>query len=168
MAIFLYEPENSRFQKDAGRHWRGTGLAVTDGKSQRRLGRSNKVRGRMKFGVLALDNDGTIAQDGVLCPDVKIAIAEARARGIVVILVTGRILSDLRGAAGDLKFVDAVVAENGAVLTFPNGEPRIVGHPPPQIFFDELRRRGVVFKPGQCVVEADASTAPTRPRSPAF
>jgi hydroxymethylpyrimidine pyrophosphatase-like HAD family hydrolase len=115
----------------------------------------------VKFGVLALDYDGTIAQDGVLCPDVKVAIAEARARGIVVILVTGRILSDLRSVAGDLNFVDAVVAENGAILAFPNGEPRILGHPPPQIFFDELRRRGVVFKSGQCVVEADASLGPT-------
>jgi hydroxymethylpyrimidine pyrophosphatase-like HAD family hydrolase len=114
----------------------------------------------MKFGVLALDYDGTIARDGVLSPDVKGAIAEARARGIVVVIVTGRILSDLRNVAGDLNFVDAVVAENGAVLAFPDGEPRTVGHPPPQIFFDELRRRGVVFKSGQCVVEADASVAP--------
>ena len=38
----------------------------------------------MKFGVLALDYDGTIARDGALDPDVKAAIMEARARGIVV------------------------------------------------------------------------------------
>lgn len=114
----------------------------------------------MKFGVLALDYDGTIARDGVLNTDVKAAIAEARARGIVVIIVTGRILFDLRSAAGDLNFVDAVVAENGAVLEFHDGQTRIVGHPPPHIFFDELRRRGVAFKSGQCVVEADASVAP--------
>jgi len=42
----------------------------------------------MKFGVLALDYDGTIARDGVLDPDVKAAIMEARARGIVALLVT--------------------------------------------------------------------------------
>src|SRR6516225_4127847 len=69
----------------------------------------------MKFGVLALDYDGTIAQDGVLAPGIKPAIAEAPARGIVVIIATGRILSDLRSLCGDLSFVDAVVAENGAV-----------------------------------------------------
>ena len=115
----------------------------------------------MKFGVLALDYDGTIARDNVLSPDVKAAIAEARARGIVVVIATGRILSDLRSAAGDLDFVDAVVAENGAVLAFPNGQTRIVGHPPPQIFCDELRRHGVAFKSGQCIIEADASLAPT-------
>jgi len=114
----------------------------------------------MKFGVLALDYDGTIARDGVLSTDVKAAIGEARARGIVVIIVTGRILSDLRSAVGDLSFVDAVVAENGAVLWLRNGQTRMVGHLPPQIFFDELRRRGVAFNSGQCVVEADASLAP--------
>jgi predicted mannosyl-3-phosphoglycerate phosphatase (HAD superfamily) len=83
----------------------------------------------MKFGVLALDYDGTIAQDGVLEPDVKAAIMEARARRIVAVLVTGRILSDLRQAAGDLGFVDAVVAENGAVVAFPNGQSRLLGYP---------------------------------------
>ena len=114
----------------------------------------------MKFGVLALDYDGTIARDGALDPDVKGAILEARARGIVVVLVTGRILSDLRKAAGDLKFVDAVVAENGAVLAFPNGQTRLIGHPPPQIFFDELRRLRIEFMSGQCIVEADAASAP--------
>jgi len=114
----------------------------------------------MKFGVLALDYDGTIAQDGVLDLDVKAAIKEARARGIVVVLVTGRILSDLRQAAGNLDFVDAVVAENGAVLAFPDGQPRLIGHLPPQAFLDELRRCGIKFKTGQCIVEADAATAP--------
>src|SRR5215472_3559072 len=115
----------------------------------------------MKFRVLALDYDGTIARDGVLSADVRSAIAEARAEGIVVIIVTGRILSDLRSASGDLDFVDAVVAENGAVLSFPGAETRVVGQLPPQILFDELRRRGVAFKSGECIVEADASQAPT-------
>jgi len=114
----------------------------------------------MKFGVLALDYDGTIARDGVLDPDVKAAIIEARGRGIVVLIVTGRILSELRQMAGDLKFVDAVVAENGAVLAFPNAQSKLIGHLPSQVFFDELRRRGIEFKAGQCIVEADAATAP--------
>jgi len=114
----------------------------------------------VKFGVLALDYDGTIARDGVLDPEVKAAIVEARARGIVVVIVTGRILSDLKQSAGDLGFVDAVVAENGAVLAFPNGQTSLNGHLPPQIFLDELRRRGIEYKTGQCVVEAPAASAP--------
>ncbi|MFZ0418539.1 MAG: HAD hydrolase family protein [Candidatus Sulfotelmatobacter sp.] len=114
----------------------------------------------MKFSVLALDYDGTIATEGVLDPDVRAAIIETRARGTVVLLVTGRILSDLRQAAGDLDFADAVVAENGAVLAFPNGYSMLIGHLPPQVFFDELRRRGIGFRKGQCIVEADAGSAP--------
>jgi hydroxymethylpyrimidine pyrophosphatase-like HAD family hydrolase len=114
----------------------------------------------MKFGVLALDYDGTIARDGVLDPEVKAAIVEARARGIVVVIVTGRILSDLKQSAGDLGFVDAVVAENGAVLAFPNGQISLNGLVPPQVFLDELHRRGIEHKTGQRVVEAAAASAP--------
>jgi hypothetical protein len=114
----------------------------------------------MKFGVLALDYDGTIAREGVLDPDVKAAILGARARGIVVVLVTGRILSDLKQAVGDIGFVDAVVAENGAVLAFPNGQTRLLGHSPPQALLDELHRRGIEYKAGRCVVEVDAALAP--------
>jgi len=114
----------------------------------------------MKFSVLALDYDGTIACDGALSPEVKAAIAEARARGVVVVIVTGRILSDLKRVAGNLDFVDAVVAENGAVLSFPNGQTRLVGHRPPQAFLDSLSRCGVQFQAGECTLETDAAMAP--------
>ena len=36
-------------------------------------------------------------------------------------LVTGRTLNELRRVAGELNFVDGVVAENGAIVHFPNG-----------------------------------------------
>jgi hypothetical protein len=113
----------------------------------------------MKFRALALDYDGTIAQEGILHPDVKTAIEEARARGIVVVLATGRILSELERLAGDLRFLDAVVAENGAVLSFPNGHLRLISRPPPHGFLEELRRRRIEFTVGQCVVESHASSA---------
>jgi hypothetical protein len=41
----------------------------------------------MKFGVLALDYDGTIATDGTLNADFRVAIRDARAHGIAVVLV---------------------------------------------------------------------------------
>jgi hydroxymethylpyrimidine pyrophosphatase-like HAD family hydrolase len=110
----------------------------------------------VRFSVLALDYDGTIARDGALDPNVRQAIAEARARGIIVVLVTGRILSDLMRAAGDLQFADAVVAENGAVLAFPNGQLRLLGQLPPPVFIQELRKRGMEVTVGQCIVEAEA------------
>jgi hypothetical protein len=42
--------------------------------------------------VLALDYDGTIAQDGVLDPEVQQAVHEAQTYGVTVVLVTGRSL----------------------------------------------------------------------------
>ena len=113
----------------------------------------------MKFSVLALDYDGTIAREAVLDPEVRAAIAEVRAQGITVVIVSGRVLSDLKQAAGGLGFVDAVVAENGAVLCFPNGHARLLGPPPPEAFLAELRRRGIAFSAGQCIVEAEAASA---------
>ncbi len=74
----------------------------------------------MKLSVLALDYDGTTARGDALDPHVRTAIAAARARGIVVLLVTGRILDGARRVAGDLHFVDGVIAENGAVVHFPD------------------------------------------------
>ncbi|MBZ5628405.1 MAG: HAD hydrolase family protein [Acidobacteriia bacterium] len=114
----------------------------------------------MKFGVLVLDYDGTIAVDGVLDPDVRSAIAEARAAGVVVVLATGKILRDLRREAGDLGFVDAIVAENGAVLAFPgSGYSSVLAASPPSAFVDALRQRGIPISVGECVVEAPASAA---------
>ena len=114
----------------------------------------------MKFGVLALDYDGTIAIDGALDPDVRAAIAEVRSAGVVVVLVTGRILDDLRRVAGDLRFVDAVVTENGAVLAYPaSGHSMVLGSPPPERFVKELRQRGIDITLGACVVEAHAADA---------
>lgn len=114
----------------------------------------------MKFGVLAMDYDGTIARDGVLDSDVRAAIAEVRSYGIKVLIVTGRILSELEQVAGDLHFVDGVVAENGAVLWFPNGHSRLLGTSSSLGFLKELGRRKLQFKAGQSVVEFDAADAP--------
>ncbi len=65
------------------------------------------------FRAVALDSDGTLA-DGVVA---LAALAEARAQGGRVILVTGRIMSELRDVLPEVdEQVDAVVAENGALL----------------------------------------------------
>jgi hydroxymethylpyrimidine pyrophosphatase-like HAD family hydrolase len=114
----------------------------------------------VRLRALALDYDGTIAQDGILNSQVRAAIGEARARGLAVALVTGRILSDLKQVAGDLGFADAVIAENGAVLAFPNGYSRVLGQPAPAELLEEFRRRRIEFTVGQCVLEAGAASAP--------
>lgn len=114
----------------------------------------------MKLFALALDYDGTIAKDDRLDPAVRQAIAEARTRGIAVLIATGRILSELRRVAGELHFVDGVIAENGAVLHFPDsGHTAKLAPPIPATLLDELRRRGVAFRAGDSLVDADASDA---------
>lgn len=80
----------------------------------------------MKLCVLALDYDGTVATNDRLDPSVAAAIATLRGRGVKVLLVTGRILGELQRVAHDLRFVDAVVAENGAVVYFPDSGHRTV------------------------------------------
>jgi hydroxymethylpyrimidine pyrophosphatase-like HAD family hydrolase len=116
----------------------------------------------MKLSALALDYDGTIAVDGVFDPAVREAVGEARRRGIVVLLVTGRRLPDLHHVAGDLTCFDVIVAENGAVLEFPaSGRQVVIGHVPSPTFLQELQRRGLPFAAGASVVEADAKWAGT-------
>jgi len=114
----------------------------------------------MKFSVLALDYDGTIARHGNAHPEVVTAIRGAQARGIVVVLVTGRILSDLRRVLTETDLFDAIVAENGAVLAFPNGRKRVLGRPASRELLAELCERNVECSFGESIVEADAGTAP--------
>jgi hydroxymethylpyrimidine pyrophosphatase-like HAD family hydrolase len=114
----------------------------------------------VKFSVLALDYDGTIARDGHVHPSVVSAIRDTRARGVVVVLVTGRTLFDLRPLLSKEVLFDVIVVENGAVLAFSNGMTRLLGHSPPQALLDELRHHHVDFSFGDCVIEADASAAP--------
>jgi hypothetical protein len=115
----------------------------------------------VKLSVIALDYDGTIARGDVLDPAVRAAIAAARTSGITVLLVTGRILDDLRRVAGDLHFVDGVIAENGAVVHFPDsGYTSILAPRVPEAFITELRRRAMPVAIGRCLVDADAIDAP--------
>jgi len=114
----------------------------------------------MKFSALALDYDGTIAVNGTMDPAVRAAIADARRRGIVVLLATGRQLADLRHAVGDTTCFDAIVVENGAVLEFPaSGRHVRLGPPPSPAFLEQLRRRRVPFTAGESVVAMDAQWA---------
>ena len=114
----------------------------------------------MKLAVLALDYDGTITRDDRPDASVLSAVADARRRNVTVILVTGRILHDLRRVASDLHFVDAVVAENGALIHFPGtGHTTILAPLIPQAFVARLEELGIPFRAGQCLVDADASSA---------
>lgn len=114
----------------------------------------------MKFNVLALDFDGTVADRGKLDPAVGIAIREAKSKGIATLLVTGRILADLRSTLKEEDLFDAIVAENGAVLSFPNGWKRLLARPVSKRLLEKLCERGIEVAFGDCIVEASADDAP--------
>jgi hydroxymethylpyrimidine pyrophosphatase-like HAD family hydrolase len=115
----------------------------------------------VRFRVLAFDYDGTIAEDGMVPPDVGAAIQDARAQGIAILLVTGRRLDDLRRVAGDLGFADAVVAEGGAVVLYPESNRCFaLAGPPSSLLLEDLRRLEIRAEAGQSIIEADASLAP--------
>lgn len=114
----------------------------------------------MQLRVIALDFDGTITDGDSLHGDVRAAIAHARDRGLKVLLVTGRRVAHLRESAGDLTFVDGIVAENGAVLTIPEtGESTTLSRSPSELFVAELNRRGIEYQAGEVIVECDAGYA---------
>jgi hydroxymethylpyrimidine pyrophosphatase-like HAD family hydrolase len=116
----------------------------------------------MKLGVVAIDYDGTIAVNGRFDPAARDAIAQLRLHGIAVVLVTGRRLEELKAVAGNLGCFNAIVAENGAVLYFPeSGRQAIVGHAPNPRLIEALQQRGIVIAIGDSVIETDASRAPS-------
>ena len=122
--------------------------------------RSTEGRGGpgMRFGVLATDYDGTIGDDRGVDPAVRVALQELRDQGTLIILVSGRILYDLRRVVRDLRVFDAIVAENGAVLGFPTGEHTVTLAPPaPLAFLAALQQERIPYDVGACVVETSAS-----------
>ncbi|MEW6270986.1 MAG: HAD hydrolase family protein [Thermodesulfobacteriota bacterium] len=103
--------------------------------------------------VIACDFDGTGAAHGHLAAEVAAALHRARDAGITTLLVTGRVLEDLQVALVDFSAFDAVVAENGALLWFPEREHTVqLGSSPPEHFLGRLREAGIPFHAGAVVV----------------
>jgi hypothetical protein len=105
-------------------------------------------------GVLAVDYDGTIAENGATAGATAAALARVRTSGRRVVLVTGRILGDLGTVCpGFDEMFDAVVAENGALLHLPEGARTVPLAPSPApALLAALARRAVPFKVGACIV----------------
>lgn len=111
------------------------------------------------FQAVAVDFDGTLTSGGRPADDVLHAIAETRAAGRRVVLVTGRILTELRTDFPDVdQWFDAIVAENGAVISGTRGRRRLVAPVDPRIQ-QALQRRGHDVRAGlvllACRAEAD-------------
>jgi hydroxymethylpyrimidine pyrophosphatase-like HAD family hydrolase len=105
------------------------------------------------FRAVALDYDGTLTEGDRPPPDALDAIREFRRDGRRAVLVTGRILADLRRIfpGVDAEF-DAIVAENGAVLARDGGAARRLAPRVPTELADALLRRGVPVVEGEVLL----------------
>jgi hydroxymethylpyrimidine pyrophosphatase-like HAD family hydrolase len=113
------------------------------------------------FRALAIDFDGTLSEGGgAPRPEVVDALGDARVAGLRVVLVTGRILAELRSAwpsAG--ASVDCVVAENGSVLWTPDVH-RLLALPVDCRLDRALDAAGVRFRRGQALLAASVADEP--------
>jgi hydroxymethylpyrimidine pyrophosphatase-like HAD family hydrolase len=113
------------------------------------------------FQAVALDLDGTLAENDQLSESGMAAVKACRAERRVI-LVTGRVFDDLGAAFPGLwREFDAVVTENGAVLHTAAGA-RPLASPVDPAIQDALAGRGVPARAGQVLLAlaaADATTA---------
>jgi hydroxymethylpyrimidine pyrophosphatase-like HAD family hydrolase len=94
--------------------------------------------------AFATDYDGTLAHHGRVDEPTLAALERLKASGRKLLMVTGRELPDLQQVFDRLDIFDLVVAENGALLYFPETqEERLVGAPPPPALVEALTARGV-------------------------
>lgn len=94
--------------------------------------------------LLASDFDGTLAMHGVLEEPALEAIIRWREAGGRFAIVTGRTLDDLFGHFEHQKLLDAVVAEDGAVVwDARTGATQALAPSPPVDFVADLQRAGV-------------------------
>jgi hydroxymethylpyrimidine pyrophosphatase-like HAD family hydrolase len=111
--------------------------------------------------VLAVDYDGTIAAHGRLEPTTARALTRVRESGRKLVLVTGRLLPDLRHVCPDVDLLfDIIVAENGALVHFPGRrETRVLGDAPEPTLVAALTSLGVRFDFGASILATDEAFA---------
>jgi hydroxymethylpyrimidine pyrophosphatase-like HAD family hydrolase len=110
--------------------------------------------GAMKrFRALATDYDGTLAFDGKVDAETVDALRDARARGLRLVMVTGRELSDLFNTFDHADLFELIVAENGAVLYDPATKAvESIAAPPPRTFVEALQRQSIPLSVGHSIV----------------
>ncbi|GAB3888549.1 hypothetical protein GCM10029964_056410 [Kibdelosporangium lantanae] len=117
------------------------------------------VTGWRYYRAVALDLDGTITSGGPPRAAVLDAISSARAAGVRVVLVTGRIIAELEAEfPGLARHFDAVCAENGAVLSV-SGVRRPLAHRVDERLEKRLLDRGVAVRAGDVLLACGADAA---------
>jgi len=98
----------------------------------------------MRYHVLAVDYDGTLAHDGVVDQPTIEALERLGESGRKLVLVTGRRLEPLLEIFPRLGMFHLVVAENGALLFNPKDKSEsLIAAPPSEKLAASLARRGV-------------------------
>lgn len=112
-----------------------------------------------RFAALAFDYDGTLTESGRLSPTVLSHLRTVRHDGTKLVLVTGRILAELRHVAPHVEEeFDAVVAENGAVLLDEDGVRDLATPIDPELA-RALAHRDVSVRSGRVVLAGRARDA---------
>ena len=107
------------------------------------------------FRAIAVDYDFTLTNGGVSTTGLA-AVDQARRDGLKVVLVTGRILRELRAELPEVdSHFDAIVAENGGVLAIAGSE-RALAQPVDVELEQALAARGVPVRRGSVLLACDA------------
>src|SRR5262245_30243896 len=107
----------------------------------------------MRYLALATDYDGTLASDGIVDGSTLAALDRARDYGLRLILVTGRLLSDLFATFPRPDLFERIVAENGALLYDPAADHvRVLAQPPPPALLQRLSSAGVPLAVGRSII----------------
>lgn len=102
--------------------------------------------------AVALDYDGTLTREYAPSEAVLAAVAQARESGLRVVLVTGRILDELRAVFPAVdKHFDGIVGENGCVLSV-DGENRVLAPPIEEELQQAMLDHGIEFRRGEVLV----------------
>jgi hydroxymethylpyrimidine pyrophosphatase-like HAD family hydrolase len=105
--------------------------------------------------AIALDYDGTLTETDHPTTEALEAVREARSRGQAVVLVTGRILSELRAVFPTVEGeFDAIVAENGAVLADADGVRDLATPVDPELG-QALTHRDIPVRQGRVLLACD-------------
>ena len=98
----------------------------------------------MRYHVLAVDYDGTLALDSSVDESTLKSLDELLATGRHLMMVTGRELPQLLSAFPHIEKFDWVVAENGGLLYCPSTkEERLLTAPPSEKLVEALERQGI-------------------------
>ena len=107
----------------------------------------------MRYLCLAADYDGTLATHGKVEQEVMDALFRLKASTRQLILVTGRVLDELKVVFPGYEIFDRIVAENGALLYNPaTKEERLLGERPPESFISELHHQVKPLSVGKVIV----------------